>query len=215
MIYDRNDELLYQVNIPGGVSLDSLKGVMAAANDPIVFNNVGHRVYWNESVRFSELKDVMQDLINSFISETVINSASVPVVMTDSTRTEVIRYQRVDSTAVAEPERLQSLLAGMASSNEPIEVDLTERRPPLHLLCGFGYPHPAALLSSRSADTYRCFYFRCLPHFQQLSASGTRPGLGGNGQGNRASIGHAAEFFDGLGGIVGRSRGAGKITSKK
>ena len=124
LIYDANDELLYQVNIPEDASLDSLKGVMSAANDPIVFNNVGHTVYWDESVRFSELKDVMQDLINSFISETVINSASVPVVMTDSTRTEVIRYQRVDSAAVAQPERLQSLLAGMAGSNEPIEVDL-------------------------------------------------------------------------------------------
>ena len=124
LIYDANDELLYQVNIPEDASLDSLKEVMSAANEPIVFNNVGHTVYWDESVRFSELKDVMQDLINSFISETVINSASVPVVMTDSTRTEVIRYQRVDSAAVAEPERLQSLLAGMAGSNEPIEVDL-------------------------------------------------------------------------------------------
>ena len=124
LIYDANDELLYQVNIPEDASLDSLKEVMSAANEPIVFNNVGHTVYWDESVRFSELKDVMQDLINSFISETVINSASVPVVMTDSTRTEVIRYQRVDSAAVAQPERLQSLLAGMAGSNEPIEVDL-------------------------------------------------------------------------------------------
>ncbi|MDC0854268.1 HAMP domain-containing sensor histidine kinase [Flavobacteriales bacterium] len=124
LIYDANDELLYQVNIPEDASLDSLKRVMSAANAPIVFNNVGHTVYWDESVRFSELKDVMQDLINSFISETVINSASVPVVMTDNTRTKVIRYQRVDSTTVADPERLQSLLAGMAGSNEPIEVDL-------------------------------------------------------------------------------------------
>jgi hypothetical protein len=76
LIYDAADELLYQVNIPEGLSLDSLKRSMSFANEPIVFNNVGHTVYWDESVRFSELKDVMQDLINSFISETVINSAS-------------------------------------------------------------------------------------------------------------------------------------------
>ena len=124
LIYDGNDELLYQVNTPAGVSLDSLKGVMSAANDPIVFNDVGHTVYWDESVRFSELKDVMQDLINSFISETVINSASVPVIMTDSSRTEVIRYQRVDSTAIGDAQKLQSLLTGMAGSNDPIEVNL-------------------------------------------------------------------------------------------
>jgi len=124
LIYDENDQLLYDLNVPQSTDRDSLKFAMLAHNEPIVFEDVGHTVYWNESVRFSELKEVMQDLINSFISETVINSASVPVVMTDSTRTEVIRYQRVDSAAIAEPERLQSLLAVMAGSNNPIEIDL-------------------------------------------------------------------------------------------
>jgi len=124
LIFDDSDEMLYRVNVPDDLNVDSLRSVMKAANDPIVFDDVGHTIYWSESVRFSELKEVMQDLIDSFISETVINSASVPVVMTDSTKTEVIRYQRVDSAAIAEPERLQSLLAGMAGSNEPIEVNL-------------------------------------------------------------------------------------------
>ena len=97
---------------------------MRAANEPIEFDDVGHTIYWSESVRFSELKDVMQDLIDSFISETVLNSASVPVIMTDSSRTTVVRYQRVDSAAVADPEQLQPMLADMASANEPIAVDL-------------------------------------------------------------------------------------------
>mgnify|MGYP000017372870 CR=1 FL=1 len=124
LIFDDSDEMLYRVNVPDDVNVDSLRSVMKAANDPIVFDDVGHTIYWSESVRFSELKDVMQDLIDSFISETVINSASVPVVMTDSTKTEVIRYQRVDSAAVADPVELQGLLAAMASSNDPIEVSL-------------------------------------------------------------------------------------------
>lgn len=124
LIYDENDELLYQVNVEKGVRLDSLKEAMRRENEPIEFEDVGHTVYWNESLRFSELKEVMQDLINSFISETVINSASVPVIMTDSSRTEVVRFQRVDSAAVKDPVKLQSMLADMASANEPIEVNL-------------------------------------------------------------------------------------------
>ncbi|MDA0302810.1 MAG: HAMP domain-containing sensor histidine kinase [Bacteroidetes bacterium] len=124
LIYDENDRLLYDLNVPKSQSRDSLKQAMLAQNDPILFEGVGHTVYWNESVRFSELKEVMQDLINSFISETVINSASVPVVMMDSTRTAVLRYQRVDSTAIEDPIKLQLLLNDMASSNDPIEVDL-------------------------------------------------------------------------------------------
>ena len=124
LIFDESDELLYRVNVDIGVDLDSLKATMRAANEPIVFNDVGHTIYWSESLRFSELKDVMQDLIDSFISETVLNSASVPVVMTDNTRTVVVHHQRVDSAAVADPVRLESLLADMAASNEPIAVDL-------------------------------------------------------------------------------------------
>jgi signal transduction histidine kinase len=124
LIFDERDELLYLVNVPKGVDLDSLKSAMRAANEPIVFDDVGHTIYWSESVRFSELKDVMQDLIDSFISETVLNSASVPVVMTDSSRTAVVRYQRVDSAALVDSAQLQSMLADMASANEPIAVDL-------------------------------------------------------------------------------------------
>ena len=124
LIFDERDELLYLVNVPKGVDLDSLKSAMRAANEPIVFDDVGHTIYWSESVRFSELKDVMQDLIDSFISETVLNSASVPVVMTDSSRTAVVRYQRVDSAALVDSTQLQSMLADMASANEPIAVDL-------------------------------------------------------------------------------------------
>jgi signal transduction histidine kinase len=44
--------------------------------------------------------------------------------MTDSSRTAVVRYQRVDSAALVDSAQLQSMLADMASANEPIAVDL-------------------------------------------------------------------------------------------
>ena len=124
LIYDENNALLYELNVSTDVDRDSLRQAMASQNEPIRFEDVGHTVFWNESVRFSELKEVMQDLINSFISETVINSASVPVVMTDSSRTEVIRFQRVDSTEVLDPLKLKVLLERMEVGNTPIAVDL-------------------------------------------------------------------------------------------
>ncbi|MDE0870869.1 MAG: HAMP domain-containing sensor histidine kinase [Flavobacteriales bacterium] len=124
LIYNEDNALLYDLNVSTDVDRDSLRQAMASQNEPIRFEDVGHTVFWNESVRFSELKDVMQDLIDSFISETVINSASVPVVMTDSSRTEVIRFQRVDSTEVMDPLRLRVLLERMEAGNAPIAVDL-------------------------------------------------------------------------------------------
>ncbi len=124
LIYDEDNTLLYDLNVSTGLDRDSLRQAMASQNEPIRFEDVGHTVFWNESVRFSELKEVMQDLIDSFISETVINSASVPVVMTDSSRTEVIRFQRVDSAEVIDPLRLKVLLERMEVGNAPIAVDL-------------------------------------------------------------------------------------------
>ena len=53
LIYDENDRLLYDLNVPKSMNKDSLKQAMLAQNEPIVFEGVGHTVYWNESVRFS------------------------------------------------------------------------------------------------------------------------------------------------------------------
>lgn len=131
LMFDQNNKLLFQVNVPNGSqlsrkSLDSLKTVMAERNPPIYFEEVNHTVYYNESKRFSELKEVMDDLINSFISETVINSASIPVILTDSTQTKVLRAERIDSLSIDTPEKLQAKLTSMASQNDPISINLAE-----------------------------------------------------------------------------------------
>lgn len=129
LIYDGNDSILYQINIPQDrrgdrVYTDSLRQEMARRNDPILLKDVGHTIYYNESYRFSELKAVMRDLINSFISETVINSASVPVILTDSTKRHVLRAERIDSLVLADSTVLMDRLAEMADQIQPIAVDL-------------------------------------------------------------------------------------------
>lgn len=124
LIYNAAGQLLYDVNVPAGANIDSLRRVMEERHGAIVFPEVGTRVYWDESLRFSELKTVMDDIIHSFISETVMNSASVPVVITDSTRTRVIRFERLDSMDIATPVELERTLSNLADRNPPIELDL-------------------------------------------------------------------------------------------
>jgi signal transduction histidine kinase len=126
LIVDNEGNELYAVNIASGVDRDSLRAAMKASHAPIVFQEVGHSVYWSESTRFNELKSTMQELINSFISETVMNSASVPVVLMNENRENLLRYQGVDSADVAEPGRLQKLLADMESTNDPIAIELPD-----------------------------------------------------------------------------------------
>lgn len=126
LIVDETGQELYAVNIREGVNRDSLRLAMKSNHEPIVFQEVGHEVYWSESTRFNELKSTMRELINSFISETVMNSASVPVVLLDATKLHVLRHQGVADEDVEDPDRLKQLLAEMESANTPISIQLPD-----------------------------------------------------------------------------------------
>ena len=81
-------------------------------------------LYYKDSKLFNELKVVLNDLIESFFSEIVLNSASVPVIITDSSQTKVIGYGQLDPKKVADSAFLQKTLRNMAGDNEPIEIEL-------------------------------------------------------------------------------------------
>jgi len=81
--------------------------------------------YYKDSHLFSELKVVLDDLVQSFFMEVVNNSASVPVIITDSTRHEVVAWGKLDSTRVHDTAYIASMVEDMASGNEPIGIEIT------------------------------------------------------------------------------------------
>jgi len=70
---------------------------------------------------------VLDDLVRSFFSEVVINSASVPVIITDSTKTKVLEYGMIDIRKADDPAYMIKTLSKMASQNKPIEIELSEQ----------------------------------------------------------------------------------------
>jgi len=84
-------------------------------------------LFYKESKLFNELRIVLDDLIESFFSEIVINSASVPVIITDSTKIGVIEYGMLDSIKAQDSIYVQEKLEQMASENEPIEIELADQ----------------------------------------------------------------------------------------
>jgi nitrogen-specific signal transduction histidine kinase len=129
LIYNDKGELENSVNLPPGKEndrgyIDSLYTAMSKKNEPIVLSEVGQKIFYDDSRLFTQLQHTMDDLINSFISETVINSASVPVVVTDSTQTVVLKKGNIDTTQISTPDKLMQKLQQMKQSNAPIEVVL-------------------------------------------------------------------------------------------
>jgi hypothetical protein len=99
---------------------------MRAVQDPIeitVYKGQKNYLYYKDSKLFTELKIVLDDLIKSFISEVAVNSASVPVIYTDSTKQHVIESGNIDSSKINNPQFLKNQLAIMAAENQPIEVE--------------------------------------------------------------------------------------------
>ncbi len=83
------------------------------------------KLFYKDSKIFSELKIVLDDLIESFISEIVINSASVPVIYTDSTQTNIIEYGNLEGgeTGVSN-DFLLATINEMRLENEPITINI-------------------------------------------------------------------------------------------
>ncbi|MGQ0827835.1 MAG: sensor histidine kinase [Bacteroidota bacterium] len=99
---------------------------MRMVQDPIeinVYQGQKNYLYYKDSKLFSELKIVLDDLIKSFISEVAVNSASVPVIYTDSTKINLIASGNVDSVKLKDPDYLKRMLAEMEAQNQPIEVE--------------------------------------------------------------------------------------------
>jgi signal transduction histidine kinase len=86
------------------------------------------KLYYKDSKIFSELKQVLDDLIESFISEIVINSASVPVIYTDSTQIKVIEYGNLeDGEKGVSNDFLLATIEDMKLQNEPLAININNQ----------------------------------------------------------------------------------------
>lgn len=133
-ILDEEGKMMIHNNIRDDLArnkmyMDSLKQAVLEKREPIELSIGTEKqfLYYDDSRLFSELQGTMDDLINSFISETVINAASVPVLLTDSTRREIVRYSNIDTSRINSSEKLTALLEEMASQNDPIGIELPDK----------------------------------------------------------------------------------------
>ena len=91
------------------------------------YQNRRNYLHYKDSKLYTELRVVLDDLIRSFFDEVVINAASVPVIVTDSTKQHVQASGNISSDLIDSPEALAETLASMESDNLPIEINLAEQ----------------------------------------------------------------------------------------
>ena len=87
-----------------------------------------HKLYYKESLIFTELRNVLDDLIESFFSEVVTNSVSVPVIITDQSQQQVYAFGNLDSLKMQEEQFVTRKIQNMRFDNKPIEIQLPDDR---------------------------------------------------------------------------------------
>lgn len=88
---------------------------------------VGRRtVYFQQSKIYTDMRATLEKLQESFFKEVVVNTASIPVIITDSTEKNVIVSGNLDTTQKFDGKALASLIKTMRAQNEPIEILLPD-----------------------------------------------------------------------------------------
>lgn len=84
-------------------------------------------VYYKESQIYSNLRVLINNLVQSFFQEVVINDASTPVIITDETKSKVFAFGHIDTTNVKTDRDWIHLIREMEKANTPIKIDLPQQ----------------------------------------------------------------------------------------
>ncbi|MCX6304271.1 MAG: HAMP domain-containing sensor histidine kinase [Bacteroidetes bacterium] len=132
IVTDESGKIMTSRNTNLGDTVKMLEGSLKqefSAYPPIVVDYLYKTkiyLYYKDSNIFAKLKSVLDDLIRSFFSEVVLNSASVPVIITDSTGTKVYQSGNIPEKKLQDKAWVAKTLKSMASQNTPIKVDLAD-----------------------------------------------------------------------------------------
>jgi len=136
IITDPNGNIINMVNAEHSIS--GIKHISELGEKKCEFDSLimpyykGNYIilYYKESIIYSNLRKAINDLVDAFFQETVINDASVPVIVTDYTMCEILNYGMIDPKNLETREAKNKLIKHFLSHHKPIQIDL-----PLHGTC--------------------------------------------------------------------------------
>lgn len=90
-----------------------------------VYQGRKNYLYYQESRIITELRVNMHDLIQSFISEIVINNASLPVLLVEKKSHKIIAFGNIPPAILEDSVQRKQLIQDMSTQNPPISITLS------------------------------------------------------------------------------------------
>lgn len=129
VIADNNGNIRNAINLPEQFKNKRFfdKEMLAAFSvyPPIKIDIYGKTswLYYNESLIYTELKGVLDDMFNIFISDVTDNAVGAPVIIVDSIDNKVLAYGRLDSLDMEDKDYVTNQLRIMQEEHFPIKVN--------------------------------------------------------------------------------------------
>lgn len=83
-------------------------------------------VHYKNSIVYNQIQAMIDELNQSFLNEIVLNTASVPVLITDSSYSTIIAYGNIDEQIITDSTETAALIADMRNENNPIEISFSQ-----------------------------------------------------------------------------------------
>ena len=84
-------------------------------------------LYYNESRIYTDLKAVLEDMIDHFMEEITLNSMGVPVIVTNETQDKILSYGNLDSIMMQDTNYVRQQIAIMRNENEPLQIEFMNK----------------------------------------------------------------------------------------
>ena len=79
--------------------------------------------YYNESLIYTELKSVLEDMIKHFMEEITLNSVGAPVIVTDESQNHVLSFGNLDSIQMQDSAYVHRQIEIMRNENDPLQIE--------------------------------------------------------------------------------------------
>jgi len=133
VITDDKDNIVLSTNLPDSqidksVFDDEMKSYYSTF-PPIKINLGPGKVQWlyyNESLIYTELKSVLEEMFSNFMKDVTFNSVGAPVIVMNGDQTEVIGYGNLDSTLMKDDNYVRQQIEVMSSDHDPLEIEFMD-----------------------------------------------------------------------------------------
>ncbi|HNW88584.1 MAG TPA: HAMP domain-containing sensor histidine kinase [Bacteroidales bacterium] len=114
-------------------NIDSIKTLSGEIEEefsvypPIEINYIGNKkifLHYKDSKVFTGLREVLDKQVKAFLSEIVTNAPSVPVIVTDADRKQVVAYGNIDTSKIKNQDYITQTIQSMEADNNTIKVNL-------------------------------------------------------------------------------------------